>query len=73
MNFAREEISRLAIASDGIIRRDSSSGDLDIDPLDLDGIWNYERNAGSGLQWWLNKRIGEDSAFKDDTTVITVS
>jgi hypothetical protein len=64
-------LERYAIGTDGLVRKDPERG-FYLDMQEIDCMFQYKPAARAGLQWWLNKRQTEDSAFNDDVSVITL-
>ena len=65
-----EAVTRLALCSDGILRREE--GRELVHPDDLAGIFGYQPDAPAGLQWHLNKRH-QVVPFDDDCAVVTAT
>lgn len=63
-------VNRLALCSDGILRR--VDGEEVLHPEDVEGVFNYQPDAPAGLQWYLNKRA-QQLPFDDDCSVLELS
>lgn len=70
-HYRSADVQKVGILSDGITSVKSNKGQ--IEPEDLDMIWNFQPTVSKGLQNWLNKRQFGGTWFEDDTTGVLLN
>jgi hypothetical protein len=68
--YPASQVRRVCVATDGLA---DISDPKSIRPEDLAGIFEHEKEAPAGLQWYLNHRTNFGQGFKDDCSAVVLT